>query len=227
MIGDGALGVVDEAAEIAASGVDVDVDVAGELAVLVANHRWAFDDPQCGELPERNLRAIRRGYEYTPELVDLIAQLTRIANVDRISLAAFDRGGDVLAADRGHDRLLHVIDGEAIAGDRRAVNVEIDEVAARDALAVDAARAGDAADDLLELLADVLDLLQICAVDLDPDRRADSGGQHVDAIADRHRPGVCLSRQLQPLVEIVDQLVIRQISPPLRFRLEDDGRLHH
>ena len=110
LLGDGALGVIDKAAEVPASGVDVDVDVAGELAVLVANHRRAFDDPQCGELSKRNLRAIRRGYEYTPELVDLIAQLTRIANVDRISLAAFDRGGDVLAADRRHDRLLHVID---------------------------------------------------------------------------------------------------------------------
>jgi hypothetical protein len=49
--------------------------------------------------------------------------------------------------------------------------------------------------------------MDVRAVDLDADRRADAGGQHIDACLDRHRPGVRGSRQLERVVHLLDELV--------------------
>ena len=90
MLFDCALGVRDVTADVSLCGVDVDVDIAGELAVLVANHRRTFGQSDRGQLPERNLRAAHGRNEHARQLVHFVAQFARIPHVDRIALAAFD-----------------------------------------------------------------------------------------------------------------------------------------
>ena len=77
------------------------------------------------------------------------------------------------------------------------------------------------------MFADALDLLQIRAEHLDAHRRANARREHVNAIADRHRPGVRLSGDLQPLIELIHQLVPRNLPRPLRLWLQHHRGLHH
>ncbi len=177
------LGLGDVAADVAAG--DVDVDVAGEEAVLVAQHRRPLQQPDVGELGERNLRPRASGartcgrccgrrrhcrarqsarrrdrrhrHQHPPEAIGVVAQLARVAHVDRVARAPLDGGGDVLAADGGGDHRLQVVDGEPVAGELIAPWHDVEEVAARHALGEDAAGAGHAAHSLGDLLAQPLD----------------------------------------------------------------------
>ena len=233
------------------AGVDVDVDVAGEPAVLVADHRGPFEEPDVGELRERDLRPRHRRNERAGELVGVVAELPRVADVDRVALAPLDRRRDVLAADRRHDDFLDFPDRQAVAGDLPPLQVEVDEVAAGDALAVDAARSRDVLRAICSSCSPIRSIsVEIGAEDLDAHRRADARRQHVDAVLDRHRPGVRLAGKLQRRVHLVDEVVPRDrlgperaddrleepgnplrvpalLRPPLRLGLQDDDRLHH
>src|SRR5205814_9183032 len=104
----------------------------------------------------------------------------------------------------------------AVPGNLRTIQIKVDEVTSRNALAVNATSSRYLLNDSFELLADRLDLIEIRTKDLDSHRRADSGGQHVDAVADRHRPRVRLSWNLYPLVHLIDQFFPRHRVRPER-----------
>ena len=84
-------------------------------------------------LPKRHRRAALGDDRQVAQVLDRVAQLARIAHVDRKALQAFDRLADVLAADRGRDDALHVRDVEAVAR-RGADQMDVDVAAARQAL---------------------------------------------------------------------------------------------
>ena len=105
-----------------------------------------------------------------------------------IALAPADGGGDVLAADRRGDRLLHVADGQPIAGGDGAVHVDIDVEALGDAFGEDAAGVRHGAEKFLDLRADMLNLAEVRALNLQSHRSFDSGQFHVEPVLDRHRP---------------------------------------
>ena len=104
------------------------------------------------------------GHEDPLQFLKVVAQLARIADADRIALAALDRHGQVLAADGDLDHVLHVADVHAVAGDLLAVDPELDVGLADDAVGDHVGRAGRLLEDLLDLQADPLDLLQVAAV---------------------------------------------------------------
>ena len=185
------------------------------------------DIPDGGELPERNLLAGRRRDQHGFQRGEVVAQFAAVADVHRVSLQALDGGGDVHAADRGLDHVLHVADGQAVARDRVAVDGEVQIVAAHDALGVDAEGAGDVAHHRLDLLAELLEDVEVGTAELDADRRLDAGGKHVDAGLDRHGPGVGHARDLNSRIHLVRQLVHRHPRPPLALRLQRDGGLDH
>src|SRR5207253_541961 len=81
------------------------------------------------------------------------------------------------------------------------------EVAAGHALGEGAASAGDLRQDALDPGADALDLFDIRAVNLDPYRSANAGGEHVDAVFYRHRPGVRDAGDAQRVVHFLGELV--------------------
>ena len=72
-----------------------------------------------------------------------------------------------------------------------------------------------------------VDAFKVGAVDLDTDRRADAGREHVGARLDRHGPGVADPRHAHRRVHLGDQGVNRHAGGPLRLRLEVDDGLEH
>ena len=151
----------------------------------------------------------------------IAAVFARIADADRVALAALDRRGDRLGAERRGDHVLHVADHQAVAGELRAVGVDIEVVAANDALGEGAGRARHRSHDGLDLPREPFDLGKVGAEHLDADRRADAGGEHVDARLDRHGPGIGYAGKLQRLVHLGDELVDRSCPAATRSRASD------
>ena len=125
------------------------------------------------------------------------------------------------------DDVLYVGDGQAVACDGGSVDLEVEVVAAHDALGVNAQRAGDIADDPFDLLADALEFVEVGPGDLDADGGLDSGGKHVDAGLDRHGPGVGQTGDLDRRIHFVDELVGSHALAPFAFGLERDRGFHH
>ena len=122
----------------------------------------------------RGRMAQRRGDEHALERVEVVAEIARVADADRVTLAAFDGRGDGLAADGRFDDVVHVADAQAVARGGFAVHVEVEEVSAGGALGEDAAGVGKIAERLLNIDRDVFDLLEVGAEDLDPERSCGS-----------------------------------------------------
>ncbi len=83
---------------------EINVNVAGELRVLITNHRRTRTQLDLGDLAKRNLSSTWRHQEDIPERVEIITVVLQITDVDRIALAPLNRGGDVFAAYAGRDR---------------------------------------------------------------------------------------------------------------------------
>ncbi len=99
------------------------------------------------------------GWRYDGQLSDVghrIAHLTRVTQVDRIALQSFDRLGDVHAADRGSDHLLHISNVEPKACSGFAVDIDIDIAASRRALREHRDGAGDRFNHLFDALSNLL-----------------------------------------------------------------------
>ncbi len=185
--------LLDVAADV--SPREIHVHVAGEHAVLVADHGRAGGHADVGELRQRHLRARHRRDEDALQRVQAVALLAGVAHVDGVPFPPLDRGGDRFAADGGLDHHLGLLDGQPVARELVAAQGEVEEEAAGRALGVDAARARHVAEHRLDLRADAFDHRQVGPVDLDPDRRPHPGGEHVDARLDRHRPRVGHARE--------------------------------
>src|SRR5205814_4108746 len=117
-------------------------DVSGELAILVPQHRRPGAQPEVRDLTEGNLRSVHRRDTHAAESTQVRAEVPRISDGDRISLTAFDGGGDGQPAYRGLDHVFHIADIEPESRRSIAVDVEIEEVAAADPLGERAARPG-------------------------------------------------------------------------------------
>jgi hypothetical protein len=242
-----ALPLIDVASDVRPH--DVDVDVAGEHAVLVPDHRRTGGHANVGELREGNLRSRRRGHEDALEALESVAALPGVADAHGVALAALHRGGDRLAADRGSDDLLGLPDGQSVAGKSVSLQLEFEEVASRGALGVDAPGPRERAQRRFDFGADPLDSGDVRAEDLHADRSADPRREHVDPVLDRHRPGVRHARKAEPGVDLGGELVAghrvgpeaakrgaeqaRPVlveagnAPPFGMRLEEDRRLDH
>src|SRR5262245_33633417 len=92
------LRAVDESDDITRSRVDV--DVAGQLAALVTNHRGTGRQREVREMAERLLLAHRRLDQDALEIGQRLPGTRLIADVHRIPFSAFDRPSHVLSADR-------------------------------------------------------------------------------------------------------------------------------
>ena len=137
-----------------------------------------------------HLRASGRLYQHPPQPPDVLAEGAAVTDVDRVALPPLDGGRHVGPAHGRLDHLLHVHHREAVAGDGVAAQDEVEVVAFGDALGEGAAGAGHHAHVLLNLPADAVDFFEVRPVDLDADRRADAGGEHVEASLDRHGPTI-------------------------------------
>ena len=126
-----------------------------------------------------------RGHEDLLQLGNVLAKLAQVAHADRVAFAAFDGLHDVHAADGDFDDVLHVADAHAVARDAVAIDLELEIRLADDAVGDDVGRAGHFLEQLLDLQADALDLLQVAAVNLHAHHRAEAGLEHDEARLDR------------------------------------------
>ena len=76
-----------------------------------------------------------------------------------------------------------------------------------------------------DLLAHVLDLVEVVAEDLDADRRPDAGGEHVDPVDDRLREDVPPAGHLERRVHLLHQVLLRLLpeEEPVGERLLQRG----
>ena len=116
------------------------------------------------DLRERDVGTAGAGHQDLLQLGNVLAELAQVADADRVALPALDRLHDVHAADGDLDDVLHVADVDAVAGDAVAVDLELQIRLADDAVGDDVGRAGNLREQLLDLQADALDLLQVAAV---------------------------------------------------------------
>src|SRR4029077_7906976 len=93
---------------------EIDIDVAGQLSVFVADHGWPVTQRDTRDLAERNLHSGRRPDQYSTQRVQIVPIIRQVTNIDRIALAPFDGCRDILAAHAGADRALNGTDGQAV-----------------------------------------------------------------------------------------------------------------
>ena len=148
-MGHGALGLVDEAADIAAADVQQHAPRSRPFSLLIIEGPIVtqVDDLSSGTWAP--LLPVTRTFR---ELLRVLAEVARIADADGKTLAAFDGGGEVLAADRGFDRVLHVADVESVAVGGGAVDGHFQIRCAGGAFGIEVGCAGDLAHDLLDLV---------------------------------------------------------------------------
>src|SRR5258708_7398712 len=82
-------------------------------------------------------------------------------------------------------------------------------------------------ENLLDLCPELLDLLQIRALKLHSNRRLNPGQRHVQAVLNRHGPGVCEARKLELLVHFANELFVGHSGTPLLTWLEHQGCVIH
>ncbi len=108
-----------------------------------------------------------------------------------------------------------------------AVGLDAEVVATIEALGVNACRTGHGAYHGLDVTRQFLQFAQVRAEQLDADRGADAGREHVDAPLDRHRPGIGDTGKLQCAIELLDQALHGHGAAPLGSGLQRDHRLEH
>src|SRR5438874_1289656 len=112
----------------------VDEDKADELSVLAANAGRAGFVIDVRQKFDGNLRSAWCWNENTLDRAEILPEVARVSRIYGVTLAPFDSSCDCLAADGRFDYIVHVLNREAIAGSRFAVDGEIEEVASGRAL---------------------------------------------------------------------------------------------
>ena len=123
------LGIGDVATEIAVA--DVNVDIGGQLSVLGPDRGRATRRLDPGDLPERHRAAGRhRHQDVVANGLRIVPEVPRVAHVDAEAPAAFHGRSHRLAAERGGDDVLDVLDHDAVARERRTVRRDVEVIAA-------------------------------------------------------------------------------------------------
>ena len=225
MGGDGGARALDVGADIDVAHVNQDPGIwLASLALDARRTDCVFD---AGQTSQRNLGAGGRWHEHRAQGRQVVAQLPAVAKVHRVARQAFDRGRQVGAANGGLNDVLDVANGQAVAGNRFAVDVEVQVAAPHHPLGIDAGGSGQRPYDRFDFLAEPLKLRQVRAPDLDADGCADAGGEHVDAGLDWHRPSVGEPRHLDGGVHLLGQPLRRHPRPPFALGLELDRGFDH
>ena len=123
--------------------------------------------------------------------------------------------------------MLHIGNGESVARRFFAIDVDVDVKALRDAFGEDGSNLRKARKDLLYLRASLLDAFESRTLYFHPERSFDSGQFHVQAVFNRHSPGVGESRKLQFGVHLLNEFFVSHPCAPLFAWFEHDGRVVH
>src|SRR5216117_1371978 len=205
----------------------IDRHLIVEVAALAPDHRWAGAEANVRDLPERHLRAATAADQEPADRGGVIPEVTGIAHLHGVALAALQGRRDLLPAERQADHLLRVAGGESIAGEGIRIRPDIQVAPPKRPLGVYARRARERCERALDILTDALDGLEVGAEDLDREGRPHTGREHVCAVLDRHRPRVHRAQQSEFLIHLGDETILRHSRPPRGLGLEIDHRLDH
>src|SRR5580704_1318331 len=188
MVSDRALRLVDVSSDVARRRIHV--QVARQLAVLVANHRRPWRERDRRELRERDLGACGGLYEDPLQVRQGVTKSLFVPDIHGIALPTFDGSRDVLTADGRLNHLFDIANHQTVPGDGFAIDRDVGEVALCHPFRVHASGAWDALKGSLDLAAEPMDFGQVRPENLDPDRRLDTRQEHVEPVADRLGPDI-------------------------------------
>ena len=103
-------------------------------------------------LGDRDMGAGRGRDQHPAQGLQVVAEVALVADVDRIALQSLDRLGDVHAADRRLDDVLHIADRQPVAGGGLAVDGVVEVVAADHPFGIGAQGSRDGAHHRLDLV---------------------------------------------------------------------------
>src|SRR6266436_2092923 len=215
----------DEAAVV--FGVQIDVHVAGQGTVFIADHGRSSRERDFCDIGDWNLRAGWRADQDAPQLLDVVSEVAAVPDIHWIALAALDVFRDHFAADSRSDRLLHIGNCQTVASRFRPVDFDVEIKTLRNTFCEDGTHLRNRREDLLYLRANLLDALQIRPLNLQTERRLDARQFHIETVLDGHGPGVGQPRKLEFGVHLLNELFVGHSRPPLSARLEHDRRVIH
>jgi len=165
----------------------VEDNVTYQKCVLALDHLRTAHVVDRGQLAQRDLRPIRGRHEDFFDALNRVPQLTLVTNPHGITLAAFHRHRDRFAADCDFDYVLHHCDFDTVAGDRLAVDVDLQVWLADDAVGKNGFRAdrGHLFEERLDLEGHIFERFEIGSKHLQPHRRPHATLQHDNAGRDR------------------------------------------
>ena len=217
--------LVDISADISATNVHVDHVV--EQRVLRLDERRTLDHADARHLSKCDLCATRCRDEHLAQLFRIVAQLARIPNENIEPLAAGDHLPRIRAPHRRGERRLDIIAGHAVSRGGGAVDRDVEIPAPHRALREHRAGTRHRRQDGFYFPADPVQRREIWPEDLEPHRRLDAGGKHVEPVLDRHRPHVGDAGCHDRVVRLGDDGVEGHAGTPLAPLLEDGDRLDH
>ena len=207
--------------------VQIDVHVAGQRAVFIADHRGSSRERDFRDIGNRNLGTRGRANQDAPQFLDVVPEVAVVPDIHWIPLATLDVLGDHFAADSRTDRLLHISDSQTIASRLCAVHFDVEIKTLRNAFGKNGAHLRNCREDLLYLRANLLNPLQVWPLNLQAERRFDPRQFHIEAVFDRHGPSIGQTRKLEFRVHFLNELFVSHPRPPLTAWFEHDRRVIH
>src|SRR5229473_4477090 len=146
--------------------VQIDVDVAGQRAVFIADHRRTARKRDFRDIRNGNLRARGCANQNAPQFLDVVPEVAAIPDIHGVPLAALDVFSDHFAADSRSDRLLHISNRQTVASRFRTVYFDVEIEALRNAFCENGTHLRNPREDLLYLRSNLLDSLKFRPLNL-------------------------------------------------------------
>src|SRR5205807_5555265 len=105
--------------------IQIDVNVAGQLPVFVADHGWSTRERNFSYLLDWDLCTRWCSNQHAAQFIYVVAKIALVTNAHGITFAAFDVFGDIHAADAGGDGLLDISNGQAVFRRLGTVHINI------------------------------------------------------------------------------------------------------
>src|SRR5580704_17665847 len=151
--------------------IQIDVNVAGQRAVFIADHRGSPRERDFRDIGTWNLRSGGSANQDAPQFLDVVPEVAVITDIHGIPLAALDVLGDHFASDSRSDSLLNVSDSQTATSCLRAVHFDVEIKTLRNAFREDGAHLRNRREDLLYLRTNLLDAFQVRPLNLQAERR--------------------------------------------------------
>ena len=217
------LGLGDEARQIAAPDIRLHHDPP--LAVFPPDLVGVVLQAELGQVFQRDHPALGVGDLERADGLEVIPVSTTEANLECEAPLPFHHLADDLATQSG-DGVEHIRGADLIAGDALAVDLDAQEGQSTHDLCLHSGRPRDRAENLRDRAGQLLQNLEVVAIDPDAKIGADAREQLVEPQLDRLAEAMEGPRDdsLAQAVDLVDQLILRASpGPGVRLREKDPG----